>query len=335
MRGAPETMKRRSLGVRPNRAQIAVLLILVLGCMPVPPHPKIDSLEAGFSGRLARAHLESLEGLYSRFPGSRNDEIARAYLTREFRLVGAKIRVLDDGDQQHLVAEIKGVSDDIVLLAAAYPALESDAWVDDSGAALLLEFARVLGSPRPPYTLVFALAETRPALNSLPDDSAGVDSDWQPALTPAAARVRLSQAGRSLARGIEAEGAARRVRAVIVFGTSAQARLSVARDLRSQPEFRRLFWESAAGLGYDTMFPPNADWSSPDGLHLGFRQHSMDRVLALVQIEGDPLDLMTKPTTTGPGDLVSSQMFDSVGIVTVEALSKLMRRFEKVDAFSR
>ena len=61
----------------------------------------------------------------------------------------------------------------------------------------------------------------------------------------------------------------------------------------------------------------------------------MDRVLALVQIEGDPLDLMTKPMTTGSGDRISSQMFDSVGIVTVEALSKLMRRFEKVDAFSR
>jgi hypothetical protein len=57
----------------------------------------------------------------------------------------------------------------------------------------------------------------------------------------------------------------------------------------------------------------------------------MDRVLALVQAEGDPVD----PITLQPANPVTGEMFDSVGVVTVEALSKLMRRFEKVDAFSR
>jgi hypothetical protein len=325
-------MKRRILGFRRLEARIAMLFILALGCMPVPPHPQIDSLEEGFSGRLARAHLGSLEGLYPRFPGSQHDKIARAYLTREFRLVGAKIRILEDGDQRHFIAEFRGVSDDIVLLVAAYPALESGDRIDDSGAALLLEFARVLGSPRPPYSLVFALAETRPVPNSPLDDSKGPEwKDWQPVATPSAARDRLSEAGRSLARGIEAEGAASRVRAVVVFDTSADAESSVVRDLRSHPEFRRLFWESAAGLGFGSMFPPDADWASPDSLHLGFRERSMDRVLALVQADGDPV----YPVTLRSASPVSGEMFDSVGVVTVEALSKLMRRFEKVDAFSR
>jgi hypothetical protein len=324
-------MKRRIPGSRRLGARITVLLLIALGCTPVPPHPQIDSLEEGFSGRLARAHQESLESLYPRFPGSQNDEVARAYLAREFRLIGAKIRVLEERDQRHLIAEFQGVSDDIVLLAAAYPALESGDWIDDSGAALLLEFARVLGSPRPSYTLVFTLIETRPVPNAPPDDSAGADPGWRPVLTPVAARGRLSEAGRSLASGIEAEGVASRVRAVIVFDTSAEAGRSVARDLRSHPEFRRLFWESAARLGYGSMFPPDANWSSPDSLHLGFKEHSMDRVVALIHIEGDPVDAITlRPTRS-----VSSEMFDSVGIVTVEALSKLMRRFEKVDDFSR
>lgn len=327
----PERMKRRVTGLRLLGAKVAIPLVLALGCMPVPPHPRIDSLEEGFSGRLARAHSESLEGLYPRFPGSRSDKIARVYLAREFRRVGAKTRVLEEGDQRHLIAELEGASDDILLLVAAYPALESGVWIDDSGAALLLEFARVLGAARPPYTLIFALAETRPPSILLPENSAEADSDWQTVASPAAARGRLLEAGRGLAGAIEAEGVASRVRAVIVFDTSADAGLSVALDLRSHPEFRRLFWESAGGLGYASMFPPDANWASPDSLHLGFKEHSMDRVVALVHVEEDHSDLMQTRTE----DPVSAEMFESVGIVTLEALSQLMGRFEKVDAFSR
>ena len=86
-------------------------------------------------------------------------------------------------------------ADDVVLLVAAYPTLESGAWIDDSGAALLLEFARVMGSPRPAYTLVLALAETRPASISQPDGESRADSGWQPVTTPAVARGLLADAG--------------------------------------------------------------------------------------------------------------------------------------------
>ncbi len=312
-------------------AQIAMLL--ALGCSSVPPHPKVDALEQGFSGRMARAHLTSLEGLSPRLPGSPADQIARAYLAREFRRVGAKSRVLVEGGRHHLIADLEGDSDDVILLVAAYPALRSGRWIDDSGAALLLELARVIGSTRPPYTLVFALAETPPAPLPLPpsDEAPGgastgaVPPSWQPVLTPSDARQRLLEAGHSLARGIEAEGRASGVRAVIVFDTSAAAgQQRVARDLRSHPEFRRLFWESAAALGLGSMFPPGGDWSAPDSLHLGFRERSMDRVLALVHVGG-----------IDDGSENAPRMFDSMGAVSLDALSKLMRRFEKVDAFGR
>lgn len=322
-------MLRRILGSRLIGIQIATLL--ALGCGSVPPHPRIDSLEPGFSGRLARAHLESLEGLYPRLAGSHADTIARAYLSREFRGVGAEIRVLPEGSRHHLIAEQKGLSEDVVLLIAAYPVFESGVWIDDSGAALLLEFARVMGSKRLPYTLAFALAETRPLRIAPAQGPPGPEPGWRPILTLAAARGRLREAGRSLARGLEAEGEASRVRAVIVFDTSARPGLRVTRDLRSLPEFRRLFWESAAALGFGAMFPPDADWASPESLHLGFRERSMNRVLALVHVEAareDPLVMRI------PGEALP-EMFDAIGAVSVEALTKLMRRFEKVDAFSR
>ncbi len=324
-------MMRRIRGLRHFGVQIATLL--ALGCTPIPPHPQVDSLEQGFSGRLAAAHLESIEGFYPRFPGSSNDKIVRAYLAREFRRVGARTRILVEGDRRHLIAERKGVSDDVVLLVAPYSALESEVLIDDSGAALLLEFARVLGSDRPPYTLGFVLAETRPEqVPSTGEAEAGEEEPrWEPILTSVAGRQHLTEAGRSLARGIEAEGATRRVRAVIVFDTSRQAGQGFARDLRSHPEFRRLFWESAAGLGFASMFPADGGWTSPDSLHLGFREQSMDRALALVHVEtawDDPA-AMPIPAESSP------EMFDSIGVVTVDALSRLMRRFQKVDAFSR
>jgi len=311
---------------------VSLVVVVWLGCTSVPPHPEIDALESGFSGRMARAHLQSIARIYPRYPGSHEDSVARAYLAREFRLAGAEVRTLVEDDRRHLIAEFEGVSDDVVMLVAAYPSLQSGDWVDDSGAAILLELARVFGGTQPPYRLAFALAETRPAEIEPLVESAGSAVNWAPISSSAVARERLSDAGHSLARGIEAEGgAAQRVRAVLVFDTSAHGRRRFARDLRSHPEFRRLFWQSAADLGFDSVFPVDANWASPDGLHLGFRERSMDRVLVLAH-----QDVAAQPPTTilSTGD-VSPGMFESIGAVSVEGLSRLMNRFEKVDDFSR
>jgi hypothetical protein len=324
-----EAMMRGMLGLRFLGIQIA--LVQALACTPIPPHPKTDSTDRSFSSGVARAHLASLDGLYPRLPGSRGDSIARAYLEREFRLAGASVRELAEGDRQHLVAEIEGDSNDVLLLVAAYPVLESGVWIDDSGAVLLLELARVFGAGRPPpYRLVFALAETHPVVIPA-GDSIDTDAIWQPILTPADARQSVSEAGHSLARGITAEGGMGRTRAVIAFETSSRAGLRIARDLRSHPGFRKVFWETASDLGFSASFPSDGDWASPESLQLGFRDRSMDRVLALVDEAAASADAAAARTWVddSPGS------FDSVGIVTVEALSRLMHRLEKVDAFSR
>jgi hypothetical protein len=310
---------------------VQLAIVLALGCSAVPPHPKIGSIEQGFSSRLARAHLVSLDGLYPRFPGSRDDTIVRSYLMREFHRVGAKTAESAEGDRRHLIAELKGVSKDVILLVAPYPALESRVWIDDSSAVLLLEFARVFGADRLPYTLRFALAETRPIRIIPTGITPSADPTWKALVSAGAARRRVSEAGRSLARAIEAEGGTGRIRAVITFDTSVRSGRPIARDLRSHPEFRKVFWQSASELGFDSTFPPESDWASPESLHLGFRERSMDRVLALVdetRTSADPI-----PTATlaefSPGS------FESIGAVTAEALLRLMRRFQKVDAFSR
>ncbi|MAG32814.1 MAG: hypothetical protein CL908_18205 [Deltaproteobacteria bacterium] len=320
--------RRFGLGMEISAESIAFVLVLILAlaCSHVPRHPDVDDLEAGFSDRMAGAHFRSLAGLAPRIPGSRGDATARAYLKREFQRTGASVREERDGDRLHVIAELPGRSADIVLLVAPYPALESTDWVDDSGAALLLELARVFALARPAYTLRFALAETRRLRKVQGSDARrqGGSSLW-------AARHRVAEAGRSLARTIEMQAGKGTVRAVITFDVSARPGLRIARDLRSHPVFRELFWQSASALGLAATFPTDGGWVSPNGLHTGFRERSVDRLLALVDESWARPDLAGRPPPdAGAGSL---QGLASVGEVTVEALSRLMHRLAKIDAF--
>jgi len=337
----------------------ALVVCAALGCgTALPPHPVVDDLDEGFSSELLEAQKSTLDGLFPRLPGSPLDSIARGYLKREFELSGADVRVLEDAGRRHLLAEIEGRSRDVILLVAAYPGLESAEWIDDSGAAVLLELARVFGERELAYTLEFALAEVSPQRGDLAvdhaRDAAVEDADlgaelghgmrdgiearvgeptWTRIPSRADARTSLAEAGESLARAIEGEGRSARIRAVVVIDVSRSDGFRIARDLRSHPGFRAVFWESAADLGFSSTFPEGAAWDSPESLHLGFRDRGMDRVLALVEAEAD----FDRGDVGDLGAAVSEESgsLDAVGLVSLEALGRLMRRFEKVDAFAR
>jgi hypothetical protein len=351
---------RRRRRLRASFALSTVILtgLAVLACTSLPRHPRPSDFEGigqGFSGRLVEAHLAALAGLGERRPDTESDELARAYLAREFRLSGAKSGQLDGGDREHLIADLAGESPDIVLLVAAYPVLGSANWVDEVGAAVLVELSRVLGSREQPYTLRFALAETRPsstelttplATPSATPSSTGSRDDGQPVSKAAGsrdasniARELLIEAGRELVRGLEAEGQTERFRAIIVLDLSLRPNLVFARDLRSHPGFREIFWASAAQLGFEAMFPPDADWTSPSGLQLGFRERSMDRILVLVDADADA-DVASVArerggAARGSDSESTERALESFGRVLVDALGSLMARLEKVDAFSR
>jgi len=313
-----------------------------LACLSIPPHPRPrDYVGVGkdFSGELALAHSQALRGLGPRLPGSESDRIARAYLAREFRRNGAKPRELAGGASTHLIAENRGRSRDVILLVAAYPVLGSGDWVDDTGAGVVLELARAFESTSQPYTLGFALAETRPSRATteagiIPTPSQGEDLTalWEPVTDQRAARRLVVEAGRELAIAIEAAGEPDRIRAIIVLDLSGHRDLRIVRDLHSHPGFRKIFWRSAARLGQDSIFPSDESWDAPGSLHLGFQERSMNRILALVDIAPREDELaVSAPTRSRP----TRSDLEAFGRVVVEALGTLMRRFEKVDAFSR
>lgn len=308
------------------------VVVLVLACSSVPPHPQAGDLGPGFSERSVQAHFAALASIGPRAPRTSADEAARAYLEREFRLAGTRVVLEEVGANRHLVAEIEGRSADIVLLVAAYPSEGAAGSIDDSGGVLLLELARVLGQSTPPYTLRFALAELRRSYAALEGDLARESVEaGASAPPPDEIRNRLVEAGENLAEAFQAEkGSLERFRAVIVFETRARSGMRFDRDLRSHPVFREIFWERAASLGHREMFAPDAGWSSLRSLQEGFRARSMDRVLTLIDVESSRPEAAAGTPTGG-------EQFDglaALGIVTVEAVNQLMRRFEKVDAFS-
>jgi len=322
-------------------ALLGCLLAFAISCSSVPRYPRPgDFVGVGsrFSGEIVVAHRSALGGLGPRWPGNPADQTARAYLSGGFQRHGAKLRDFSkaaanaDDARLNFYAEIPGDSQDVLLLVAPYPVLGSWSWVDDTGAAILLELARVFDIDTPAYSLRFALAEIRPRRMSrgAPSESAEdavmgetASQGWERVETPEVARQRVIEAGRSLAEKIEAAGGADRIRAVIILDLGADLRFRFRRDLRSHPGFRQLFWDTATRLGEESMFPRTADWMSTGSLQLGFRERGVNRILALVN------------DRTSPTEAPSTDELASFGRVVADGLNHLMRRFEKVDAFSR
>jgi len=277
-------------------------------------------------------------GFGARTPGSEGDVLARAYLAAAFEAAGAEVRIVREGSRRHLIADQAGDSEDVLLLVAAYPSLDPDLWIGDSGAALLLELARVLPRERPQYTIRFALADTREVAEEVGDEG---ESDSRVALNdpaegrkddPSAARRRVVRAGESLARALDASGDSSRVRGIFVFEGGGRAKFRAARDLRSHPLFRDDFWTSARALGFESLFPLDAGWASPRSLHLGFvtPERKMDGVVAIVDEDrARPEIEQSRISSVG-----SAASLEALGRVTVDALGRIMHRLSRIDDFA-
>lgn len=314
------------------RRALPVLCGLVLfGCSSLPAGPEIPLESEGFSEAIVQAHLENLQRLGARLPGDDRDVAARQYLAREFQRAGLSIEILEDGDHRHLFGVLPGQSANSVLLVAPYASLGTNPWVDDAGPALLLEVARVLARAEPlAYTLQIALADTRPpAPRAGAVQGEAVESDAR-----LAARAEVSRAGESLARVLAERFRVDEVRAVIAFEPRAGVAPRMARDLRSQPVFRSLFWDVAAELGHEAAFPADGGWRSPAGLRAAFQAAGHSQVLALVDETTARVELQAElGLGADPGNRELARL-EPIGQVTVEALERLMHRFARIDAFN-
>ena len=321
---------------------VPVLLALALACQSSPPPAvRVPSLAAkraeAFEAQRAWEDLGALAEIGPRVMGTEGVRRAGDYIQGELtkldlEVIEQEITVNRGGQDEELLAlrniaaKIPGRSGDIFLLVAPYDTRRFESFrflgVNDggSGAALLLEIARVLAADPLPYTtwLVFLDGEAPMAPGSVPVASSSYFGS------------------RALAKQLHEEGVLAGIRLALVLNRVCDADLRVARDLLSHRIYREEFWRAAARLGRTDAFPPGASFESPVASHQALAGVGLRRVVALVDTSfgGDEPPGLYAGTEDDDLEHCSADSLEAVGKVALEALDKISQRLAKIDRFA-
>ena len=329
------------------------LSALVHGCRSLAPAP-LPSAEAAlhpasrrlaqawpeFSAERAFADLEYMAQIRRRSSRARAVRLVRSHLRLQLEEMGARV---DDRPLQlavggaqavSLVGVLPGESPDVLLLAAPYdppraPDLETGAAVETdagSGAALLLEIGRALARSARPYTVWLAFID---------GDGEGTPGDGS--AEPGAAAAGRFPGSDALAARLAERGEISRVRLAVFFDRVARPKVSIARDIFSQREYREVFWKSARDLGLDDTFAPGAGLRSPPAGHRAFLARRLRPVVAIVdeRYAGVERVAAVRPGEPDAWERGSRESLAKVGAVVLEALDRITRRLARIDHFSR
>lgn len=301
---------------------------------PLPPDSRVQALEA----ERAWAHLEAFAEIGPRVMGTAGAARARGYIRDELEKLGLettqqRVRVtlqrgedpVEELELYNIAAVVPGASSDVFLVIAPFDTRPFETFafqgVNDggSGAALLLELARVLAADPLPYTtwLVFLEGE----------------APRTPGRMPA---VPSRFGSHALAQRLKTLGAMHQVRLAVVVNQICDADLHIARDLGSHRIYREEFWRAAARLGYRDAFPPTASFESPAASHQALIQAGLRPVVALVDTSFGGGEPPGPYAGTEDDDLehCSPESLRVVGEVTLEALGSIGTRLAKIDRFA-
>jgi len=322
---------------------IGILCALTASCglacgKPAPPPAAPAPDPSQFSGERAWEHLERLVEIGPRVAGTPGAEAARSYIRAQLEAIGLEPEPLSfdvtytllEGEVgtlsfESVLAVIPGESADLLVLAAPFDSrfFESFTHVGAnngaSGAALLLEMARVLSADPIPYTvwLAFLDGEATHAEDASPDE-----------------RFLGSQA---LVREIQERGALSRTRLMVYFNQVGDRDLVIARDLLSERVIRRSFQHAAKELGHEGVFSPDRPFSRPPGGHGAFLSVGFRRVMIVSDdsFGGDEVPGVYWQTEEDTLERCDPQSLAIVGAVTNAGLREVVTLLRKVDRFSR
>lgn len=328
--------------MRARLLTVPVLLALGLACQSSPPpagrvQAQPADRSAAFDAQRAWEHLSALAEIGPRVMGTEGVRRAGDYILGELAKLGLEVIeqeiTVRRGEQdeepialRNLAAKIPGRSADIFLLVAPYDTRRYESFrflgINDggSGAALLLEIARVLAADPLPYTtwLVFLDGEA-----PLAPDSVSVASP-------------SNFGSRALAEQLQKEKVLAGIRLALVLNRVCDADLRVARDLLSHRIYREEFWRAAARLGRTDAFPRGGSFESPVASHHALAAVGLRRVVALVDASfgGDEPPGLYAGTEDDDLEHCSADSLDAVGKVALEALDKISQRLAKIDRFA-
>jgi hypothetical protein len=214
---------------------------------------------------------------------------------------------------RHLTATLAGISPDLFVLVAPYdgggdpgsPPLAGNAGV--SGAALLLELARVLTTRTNPYTLRFVFLAGEQSAASATDRWLG---------------------SRELAERMDERGELERTRLLVVFDGVCAPDLRIARDLSSHRVFREEFFKAARRVDRESAFPAGQPFVQVEASHLAFLDRGLRASVAIVGVRAAAESAPEPPPGCVPESL------EAVGLVSLEALDAIGARLAKIDRFA-
>jgi hypothetical protein len=329
---------RNPLGtVLPLRSVLATAaLALACGSPPPEPEPDIARAEApdDFSAELAWSQLEELASA-PRALGSDGAAAARDLIATRLGTSGITVETLTTTVESkgfgplaltHLVAVLPGASADRIVLVAPYDSGSYDdhAFIGAndgaSGAAVLLEIARVLAGRELPYTVEMVWLEGEGRLGH----GSGEERDlrWL--------------GSRGLAERWSETGHLAGIRLLVSLNRVCDADLHIARDSGSHREFRESFWKAANRLGLGDAFSSSRSYESVVSSHLAFRQRGVRQVVAIedTAFGGDE----APGRHAGKADVLAHCSRDSlavVGRVAIEAVAAISTQLAKIDRFAR
>jgi len=299
---------------------------------PAPPDP------SRFSGERAWEHLERLVEIGPRVSGTPGAEAARSYIRAQLEAIGLESKSLSfdvavahtEGEVgkvsfESVLAVIPGESADLLVLAAPFDSRHFESFTHvganngASGAALLLEMARVLSVDPVPYTvwLAFLDGDAAHAEDTRPDER--------------------FLGSRALVNEIQEVDALSRTRLMMYFNQVADRDLVIARDLRSERVIRRSFQHAAKDLGHQEVFPPDRPFSRPPGGHGPFILVGFRRVMIVSddRFGGDEAPGVYWQTEEDTLEQCDPESLAIVGRVTNAGLREVVALLQKVDRFSR
>jgi hypothetical protein len=298
--------------------------------------PHVGRAEA-FSDNRAWTHLEALAAIGPRAVGTDGAAAARAYIESQLEELGlavkshpAKIGFEAEEfpalEMVNLEAEIPGASPDVILLAAPYDSAYRENFeylgVNDgaSGAALLLEVARVIAADPLPYTIRLLFLDGEAPLGR------GAEDDRETRYLGSTAAANRMKAERQFDS----------VRLLILINRVSDADLRIARDRFSQRTFRDVIWKAAADMGHADVFEPGDSFNAPPAGHRAFIDQGFRRVVAISDPHLGSDDLPDAAEFTEDDTLARSsrRSLEVVGEVVLAALESICARLEKIDRFS-
>jgi hypothetical protein len=287
-----------------------------------------------FSGSLAWAELEDLAH-GPRALGSEGAEAARSLITARLGASNIAVETVTTTAESkgfgplaltHLVATLPGASTDRIVLVAPYDSGTYDGFTfvgandGASGAAVLLEVARVLAGRALPYTVELVWLEGEGRIGR----GTGEERDlrWL--------------GSRTLAERWAETGHLSGIRLLVSFNRVCDSDLQIARDSGSSREHREAFWRASRQLGFADAFPPGRGYESVTSSHAAFRDRGVRPVVAIE----DPVfgDGDAPGSHAGKEDEIEHCAPDSlqiVGRVAVAAVESIATRLAKIDRFAR